>query len=47
MRGLGAGEGICLNRTEARNPLAGTVFFKRLAEIRNRLFENQWHRASG
>src|SRR3546814_585620 len=36
-----------LNKGEARNALARTVFFNRLGEIRDRTFENQRHRASG
>jgi TnpA family transposase len=36
-----------LNKGEARNALARTVFFHRLGEIRDRSFENQRYRASG
>ena len=36
-----------LNKGEARNALARTVFFNRLGEIRDRSFEQQRYRASG
>ena len=36
-----------LNKGEARNALARTVFFHRLGEIRDRSYENQRYRASG
>ncbi len=36
-----------LNKGEARNSLAGAVFFNRLGEIRDRSFEQQRYRASG
>ncbi len=36
-----------LNKGEARNALAGAVFFNRLGEIRDRSFEQQRYRASG
>ncbi len=36
-----------LNKGEAPNPLARTVFFHRLGEIRDRSYENQPYRASG
>ena len=36
-----------LNKGEARNALARTLFFHRHGEIRDRTFENQSHRASG
>ncbi len=36
-----------LNKGEARNSLAGGVFFNRLGEIRDRSFEQQRYRASG
>ena len=36
-----------LNKCEARNALARTVFFNRLGEIRNRGFEQQRYRVSG
>jgi TnpA family transposase len=36
-----------LNKGEARNALARTVFFHRLGEIRDRTFENQRYRACG
>ena len=35
-----------LNKGEARNSLAQTVFFNRLGEMRDRSLENQRHRAS-
>ncbi len=38
---------IGLNKGEARNSLARTVFFNRLGEVRDRTFENQLYRASG
>ena len=38
---------VGLNKGEARNALARAVFFNRLAEIRDRSFENQRYRASG
>ena len=38
---------IGLNKGEARNALAGAVFFNRLGELRDRTLENQQHRASG
>lgn len=36
-----------LNKGEARNALARTVFFNRLGEIRDHSFEQQRYRASG
>jgi TnpA family transposase len=36
-----------LNKGEARNALARTVFFHRFGEIRDRSYENQRYRASG
>jgi TnpA family transposase len=36
-----------LNKGEARNALARTLFFHRHGEIRDRTFENQRYRASG
>jgi Tn3 transposase DDE domain-containing protein len=36
-----------LNKGEARNALARSVFFNRLGKIRDRSFENQRYRASG
>jgi TnpA family transposase len=36
-----------LNRGEARNALTGAVFFNRLAELRDRSFEQQRYRAGG
>ncbi|HLO76486.1 MAG TPA: Tn3 family transposase [Magnetospirillum sp.] len=36
-----------LNKSEARNALARTLFFHRHGEIRDRTFENQRYRASG
>jgi len=36
-----------LNKGEARNALARTLFFHRHGEIRDRTFENQCYRASG
>ena len=36
-----------LNKGEARNALARTVFFHRLGEIRDRSYDNQRYRASG
>lgn len=36
-----------LNKGEARNALARAVFFNRLGELRDCIFENQRHRASG
>jgi len=36
-----------LNKGEARNSLAGAVFFNRLGEIRDRSFDHQRYRASG
>jgi Tn3 transposase DDE domain len=36
-----------LNKGEARNALARTLFFHRHGEIRDRTFENQSYRASG
>jgi TnpA family transposase len=36
-----------LNKGEARNALAGAVFFNRLGEMHDRSFENQRYRASG
>ena len=36
-----------LNKGEARNALAEAVFFNRLGELRDRIHENQRHRASG
>lgn len=38
---------IGLNKGEARNSLARTVFFNRLGEVRDRTFDNQLYRASG
>src|ERR1700730_8664183 len=38
---------IGLNKGEARNFLLLAVFFNRLAELRDRTYENQRHRASG
>jgi TnpA family transposase len=36
-----------LNKGEARNALAGAIFFYQLGELRDRTFENQVYRASG
>jgi len=36
-----------LNKGEARNALAGAVFFNRLGELRDRTYENQQHRLAG
>jgi TnpA family transposase len=36
-----------LNKGEARNALARAVFFNRLGELRDRIFEHQCYRASG
>jgi TnpA family transposase len=36
-----------LNKGDARNALARTLFFQRHGEIRDRTFENQRYRASG
>ena len=36
-----------LNKGEARNSLSRAVFIHRLGEIRDRIYENQQHRASG
>jgi TnpA family transposase len=36
-----------LNKGEAKNALAGAVFFNRLGEVRDRSFEHQRYRASG
>ncbi|BBE10377.1 Tn3 family Transposase [Mycoavidus cysteinexigens] len=36
-----------MNKGEAKNALARTVFLNRLGEIRDRSFENQRYRASG
>ncbi|MGI2299064.1 Tn3 family transposase, partial [Candidatus Cardinium hertigii] len=38
---------VALNKGEARNALARTVFFYRLGEIRDRKFDNQRYRSSG
>lgn len=38
---------VGLNKGEAKNALARTVFFNRLGELRDRSFENQLYRASG
>src|SRR5581483_9820170 len=38
---------VGLNKGEARNALARSVFFYRLGEIRDRSFESQRYRASG
>lgn len=38
---------VALNKGEARNSLARTVFFYRLGEIRDRKFDNQRYRSSG
>ncbi|PCS24003.1 Mobile element protein (plasmid) [Candidatus Enterovibrio escicola] len=38
---------VGLNKGEARNALARTVFFNQLGEIRDRSFEQQRYRASG
>lgn len=39
--------GSILNKGEARNALARAIFVNRLGELRDRIFENQRHRASG
>ena len=36
-----------LNKGEAHNALARTIFFNGLGELRDSIFENQWYRASG
>ncbi len=38
---------IGLNKGEAKNALARSIFFNRLGEMRDRSFENQRYRASG
>ncbi len=38
---------IGLNKGEAKNALARSIFFNRLGEMRDRSFENQLYRASG
>jgi hypothetical protein len=38
---------VDLNKGEAKNALARTVFFNRLGELRDRTFENQRYRTSG